>query len=796
MGVPVCTGVPACLVRSSLSSALPPRHSPTRHAWTVTATPLPDGAIARFGTVRYRVGNCDKCALSPDGKTLAVHEWKSIALWDVESGRVMRRIRDPDGTIDAHLRFSLDGKQLVRANDGELCVWDTATRRRRYSRRLPHHVSGVAFLPESSLMAVTAATDPASVFEPVFGIRVSSTDVEVFAHNLSPGGRFLMGESEHRLVLMDSRNGRVRARFPDLEWPWGGWQCVLSPDDARLYATNGDGRLYVFDTRTTKKLEEIAPPPGWTDPGGRDGLALSPDGHVAYLTQGHQPTRRRDLKAGQWLDPLPAMPDGELVPSSEGKRVLHIGDDGILRRYDLQTLKEIPSRDRSADVFGAAVAPDGRRIALLRSGSKYQLDLVDLTGRVIWSVSDPDGVGRPNWSPDGRWLACVRGERGVILRDAATGKEGRQLQSPGHYRSYSTSVEFFPGGERVVVSYGDGHLLASFDVKTGDCTGSLRTNEKGAVAISPDGRTMAFANTERGVALFDLSAGRWRVPYTQPSFPMRLSPDITFSPDGIYLASSHEEGVLLRDPGSAAPIRTISTGDRPTIDRFAFSPDGQWLALSKSYSLSLWDVASGRVLASWDGHRGHIQSIAFSGPGRVLTHAEDCTALLWDLRPKEKPTRAAWDALTGDDPVEGYRAVWAVADDPNGPALLRAKIAPAKPAKPAQVKQWLADLGADRYPAREAAARELQDLGWAVEQDLRAARMKATSEEVRMRLDALLTKLTRERTHAEVVHVRAVAAMELAGTVAAKKVLAEWAAGAPGARLTIDAKAAIERLGR
>ena len=41
---------------------------------------------------------------------------------------------------------------------------------------------------------------------------------------------------------------------------------------------------------------------------------------------------------------------------------------------------------------------------------------------------------------------------------------------------------------------------------------------------------------------------------------------------------------------------------------------------------------------------------------------------------------------------------------------------------------------------------------------------------------------------------RAVLAMELAGTDAAKRLIAEWAAGAPGARLTIDARAALARL--
>jgi hypothetical protein len=92
------------------------------------------------------------------------------------------------------------------------------------------------------------------------------------------------------------------------------------------------------------------------------------------------------------------------------------------------------------------------------------------------------------------------------------------------------------------------------------------------------------------------------------------------------------------------------------------------------------------------------------------------------------------------------------------------------------------------------AMRELCDLGRLVEPDLRAALAKAKSEEVRTRLERLLVQVPRMRTGDEWVQARAVLALELAGTGAAKKVLAEWAAGAPGARLTMDAKAALARL--
>ena len=249
---------------------------------------------------------------------------------------------------------------------------------------------------------------------------------------------------------------------------------------------------------------------------------------------------------------------------------------------------------------------------------------------------------------------------------------------------------------------------------------------------------------------------------------------------------------VLRDPATLAVKRQFETGKREVS---AFSPDGLCLAVgSIDGSWSLWDVPTGTRLGRWEGHGDRVTSIGFAGPGRVVTGSDDLTALVWDLRPKEVPAGPAWDALGGDNTREAYRAVWALAADPRGPDVLRGKVPVAPASAVEKARQWIADLGADRFAVREAATRGLEGLGRLAEPELRAARDRATAEEVRTRLDGLLAKIPRERVGTEVVHARAVLALELAGTEAARKVLAEWAAGAPGARLTRDAKAALGRL--
>src|SRR5262249_46144722 len=56
------------------------------------ADPLPQGALARLGTVRYRFAGIGSTFL-PDGKTVvSVEQGHAIKLWDARTGRLVREI--------------------------------------------------------------------------------------------------------------------------------------------------------------------------------------------------------------------------------------------------------------------------------------------------------------------------------------------------------------------------------------------------------------------------------------------------------------------------------------------------------------------------------------------------------------------------------------------------------------------------------------------------------------------------------------------------------------------------------
>ncbi len=203
-------------------------------------------------------------------------------------------------------------------------------------------------------------------------------------------------------------------------------------------------------------------------------------------------------------------------------------------------------------------------------------------------------------------------------------------------------------------------------------------------------------------------------------------------------------------------------------------------------------------------------SLAFSADGqRLISGCSDTTALVWNLGsrfdPHQAPTaltaaqvEALWADLAVEDAARAYRAIRKLAISPAySIPFLRKQLHPVSAVDEKRLARLIADLDSDDFAIHQKATTELAKLR---DQPLAAYRRALEGKpplETRRRLEDLLAKampawwdISGERLRS----LRAVEALELAGTKEARDVLETLASGAEGARLTEQAKAALQRL--
>lgn len=234
-------------------------------------------------------------------------------------------------------------------------------------------------------------------------------------------------------------------------------------------------------------------------------------------------------------------------------------------------------------------------------------------------------VNKARFSPDGRWLATSSDDRSVRLWDVATG-EARVLT--GH-QDEVWEIAFSPDGRRLVSSSKDG-TVRQWDVATGvgRALAGRHAGPVDRVLFFPDGRRVASRDRKAEVRVWDLERGASSV----LSGASGEDAGLALSPDGRTLAYTEAGALVLLDVERATSTRL--QGQAAPATAIEFSPDGaRVLTGDGTGTVRSWELASG-TLRPLSGHTREIVSLVFlpGAPSRFASAARDGTLRLWDLR--------------------------------------------------------------------------------------------------------------------------------------------------------------------
>jgi len=322
------------------------------------------------------------------------------------------------------------------------------------------------------------------------------------------------------------------------------------------------------------------------------------------------------------------------------------------------------------------------------------------------------------------------------------------------------------------------------------------------VALSPDRRTLALTEAEQGrPVLHDLATGQWRAALPVGGL---FFDAIVFSEDGRFVATVGDgQGIHLARAATGEPWRQLpkaGAGDYA----LAFSTDGRTLfSAGRDGVVRAWELETASLRRERIGHAGAVLALAVSPDGRTLASAGgDGVVLLHDLT-DQGPQREVgdlarlWDVLADADAARAERGAATMMACRDAVTWLTGRMRPAPFVDEARLRRLLADLDHPRFAIRKEATRQLEQLGALAVPALRRVLADAPSLEVRRRVENLLEEVEEARLSPdERRSLRTIELLEHLATADAKHLLERLAAGAPGARQTEAARAALLRLAR
>ena len=815
---------------------------------------LPEGALARLGTVRFRQGGTiHELAFSSDGKTLMAADGGSVHFWDAATGKLVRRIGDHQGDLfSPSASLTAATTIALRTRDGTVDVIDTKTDRVIHRHAFGSYPLISSLSPDGKLLAVYVNVrkqgddDRIALVDATTGAevhRLNGHEDRIHCMVFTADSKTLVTSSDDKSIrFWDVATGKKTSQLNHTSHVG---KVTLSPDGKYLASLKMEKNEYKTDAgisttwlssapvsiwnlqtkKVTRELQHrLQPEEGnprfgslvWDLTFSRDGKHLIACGaHGVYfwnLESGKELLDRRIPET--WATAIAFAPDGN---------TLAVGGDGSVRLWDSPSGKEkLPLDGHRQGVQTIAVSPDGKSVAT--SGGQNQIFLWNLaTAKIERGLAGaPDQVAHVAFEHAGRFIVAAAYDGPITIADGATGNVIHRIT--GSLAAISPDSKLLLTQQPLKA---DGSLFVSgdgakaqtktkyrvFEIATVKELGSWSSAPShGPWTFSPDGKSVYSWDTDQKVRVRDARSGAL-IRFFEGNVLRANSKSeddnrifcTTFSADGTLAALGNQDGeIAIFDVTTGAQLKLLHTR-RGSLTALAFSADNRHLACGhwEDKDAHIWELASGQESRSLAGHSGRILSLAFTPDSKqLISGSTDTTVLVWDLTGTlTGPTRKllspndlemAWGDLAAPDALRGQKAVRTLLAVPDQAlSVLSQKVKPASLPSAEKMAQLISDLDSDTFGVRERARGDLEDLGDAAAPQVKRALEGKLSLEHKARLENLLKTYANAKM---LWTIRVIHVLEMIGTDSSRAFLTRLAGGVPAALITREAHLSMERV--
>lgn len=472
----------------------------------ITLEEVETGGMGAFRHASYT----SEVVTHPDGiHVLSSSRDQCVRLWNLESGKLVRRFTTPDSGDMWGIRFLKGGKEFLAASSSDQVYrYETATG--RILQNYPHgsNVYRLAVHPDGKHFVSAGAENTAILWDIEGGRKVRTfaghSDDLFTVIIVNQGKELITGSDDHSVKKWDLETGEcleTLEREPSFKRIF---TLARSPDGKRFAMVSDDKYVRVFRCDT---LAEV-----WKSKMTRSGevLAWSPDGQWLASTckDGHLYLFSAvDGEVARKIE-VPNNPHTPITFSRDGKLLIS-GGDFILHLHEVSSGERVEPGPGFSETSGnhnyLAVGPGGKRIYLAAGSTLIARDRSE-AGTPPRLLDLPDTISALALSPDGSLLAVgdSGGRVSVFESDDFTAR--CKFQEDG----YIMDLAFHPDGKRLAIS-GKAGMVQLWSLPQEKRLRRFRGHRKDVevlqfstdgeqlITVSADDRTVRFWSVAHGV---------------------------------------------------------------------------------------------------------------------------------------------------------------------------------------------------------------------------------------------------------------------------------------------------------